>query len=197
MLTSRAWRTSTAIRLQGGRYPQGHHRHPDGISRSGRPGSRHHCRGLREVPQGPPVYLGRDHQARHHEPRHELSRYAPKMFAHDDPYRQDQGRHRQAVARSSRTSALTRNCKIDVQEDGHVFVSAVDRRTQKARHLYYQDHCRPRDRCHLRRKVTRLMNFVRLLTHRVSEGLVHISKLDTKRVERGGWSPWATPSWSR
>ena len=43
----------------------------------------------------------------------------------------------------------TCNCKIDVQEDGHVFVSAVDQEDAKGK-----------------------------------EGLVHISKLDTKRVER-------------
>ena len=80
----------------------------------------------------------------------------------------------------------TCNCKIDVQEDGHVFVSAVDQEDAKRAiftiRTIVED---PEIGAIYKGKVTRLMNFGAFVEIAPGkEGLVHISKLDTKRVER-------------
>ncbi len=83
------------------------------------------------------------------EPRQELSRYAPKMFSMMIPT----DKIKDVIGKGGKVIqdiCATCNCKIDVQEDGHVFVSCCGSGGRKARHLYHQDHCGgPRDRCHL------------------------------------------------
>ena len=78
------------------------------------------------------------------------------------------------------------NVKIDIEDDGHVFVSAID-----------IDDCRaainiietivndPEVGAIYKGVVTRLMNFGAFVEIAPGkEGLVHISKLDSKRVEK-------------
>ena len=80
----------------------------------------------------------------------------------------------------------TCNCKIDVQEDGHVFVSAVDQEDAKRAIFTIKTIVEdPEIGAIYKGKVTRLMNFGAFVEIAPGkEGLVHISKLDTKRVER-------------
>ena len=78
------------------------------------------------------------------------------------------------------------NCKIDIEEDGHVFISAVDQDDAKRAiatiKTIVED---PEIGSIYKGKVTRLMNFGAFVEIAPGkEGLVHISKLDTKRVER-------------
>ncbi|HBI95894.1 MAG TPA: polyribonucleotide nucleotidyltransferase, partial [Ruminococcaceae bacterium] len=64
------------------------------------------------------------------EPRHELSRYAPKMFSMMIPT----DKIKDVIGKGGKVIqdiCATCNCKIDVQEDGHVFVSAVDQEDAK------------------------------------------------------------------
>ena len=99
------------------------------------------------------------------EPRHELSRYAPKMFSMMIP---------------------TDKIKDVIGKGGHVFVSAVDQEDAKRAiftiRTIVED---PEIGAIYKGKVTRLMNFGAFVEIAPGkEGLVHISKLDTKRVER-------------
>ena len=77
----------------------------------------------------------------------------------------------------------TCNCKIDVQEDGHVFVSAVDQEDAKRAIFTIKTIVEdPEIGAIYKGKVTRLMNFGAFVEIAPGkEGLVHISKLDTKR----------------
>ena len=64
------------------------------------------------------------------EPRHELSRWAPKMFSMMIPT----DKIKDVIGKGGKVIqdiCATCNCKIDVQEDGHVFVSAVDQEDAK------------------------------------------------------------------
>ncbi|WP_394963618.1 S1 RNA-binding domain-containing protein, partial [Candidatus Allofournierella excrementigallinarum] len=78
------------------------------------------------------------------------------------------------------------NCKIDVEEDGHVFVSAIDvDDANRAIHTIKTIVEDPEVGAIYKGRVTRLMNFGAFVEIAPGkEGLVHISKLDTKRVER-------------
>ena len=119
------------------------------------------------------------------EPRHELSRYAPKMFSMMIPT----DKIKDVIGKGGKVIqdiCATCNCKIDVQEDGHVFVSAVDQEDAKRAiftiRTIVED---PEIGAIYKGKVTRLMNFGAFVEIAPGkEGLVHISKLDTKRVER-------------
>ena len=76
--------------------------------------------------------------------------------------------------------------KIDIEDDGHVFVSGVDmegcRRAVQIIETIAKD---PEVGAFYKGRVTRLMNFGAFVEIAPGkEGLVHISKLDTKRVER-------------
>ena len=94
----------------------------------------------------------------------------------------------------------TCNCKIDVQEDGHVFVSAVDQEDAKRAiftiRTIVED---PEIGAIYKGKVTRLMNFGAFVEIAPGkEGLVHISKLDTS--VSSAWKMlllWVMPSSSR
>ena len=119
------------------------------------------------------------------EPRAELSKYAPKMFSMIIPV----DKIKDVIGKGGKVIqdiCATCNCKIDVQEDGHVFVSAVDQEDAKRAiftiRTIVED---PEIGAIYKGKVTRLMNFGAFVEIAPGkEGLVHISKLDTKRVER-------------
>ena len=119
------------------------------------------------------------------EPRTELSKYAPKMFSMMIPT----DKIKDVIGKGGKVIqdiCATCNCKIDVQEDGHVFVSAVDQEDAKRAIFTIKTIVEdPEIGAIYKGKVTRLMNFGAFVEIAPGkEGLVHISKLDTKRVER-------------
>mgnify|MGYP002109707002 CR=1 FL=1 len=119
------------------------------------------------------------------EPRAELSKYAPKMFSMMIPV----DKIKDVIGKGGKVIqdiCATCNCKIDVQEDGHVFVSAVDQEDAKRAIFTIKTIVEdPEIGAIYKGKVTRLMNFGAFVEIAPGkEGLVHISKLDTKRVDR-------------
>ena len=119
------------------------------------------------------------------EPRQELSRWAPKMFSMMIPT----DKIKDVIGKGGKVIqdiCATCNCKIDVQEDGHVFVSAVNQEDAKRAIFTIKTIVEdPEIGAIYKGKVTRLMNFGAFVEIAPGkEGLVHISKLDTKRVER-------------
>ena len=119
------------------------------------------------------------------EPRAELSKYAPKMFSMMIPV----DKIKDVIGKGGKViqeMCANFNCKIDIEEDGHVFISAVDQDDAKRAiatiKTIVED---PEIGAIYKGKVTRLMNFGAFVEIAPGkEGLVHISKLDTKRVER-------------
>ena len=119
------------------------------------------------------------------QPREELSRWAPKMFSMMIPT----DKIKDVIGKGGKVIqdiCATCNCKIDVQEDGHVFVSAVDQEDAKRAIFTIKTIVEdPEIGAIYKGKVTRLMNFGAFVEIAPGkEGLLHISKLDTKRVER-------------
>ena len=119
------------------------------------------------------------------EPRAKLSKYAPKMFGMTIPV----DKIKDVIGKGGKVIqeiCAKCNCKIDVEEDGHVFVSAVDEDdAQRAIHTIKTIVEDPEVGAIYKGRVTRLMNFGAFVEIAPGkEGLVHISKLDTKRVER-------------
>ena len=119
------------------------------------------------------------------EPRKELSKYAPKMLTTSiSPDKigdviGKQGKVIQSIQEQC-------ECTINIEEDGRVFVSGLD--TQKAKQaisiieLIAND---PEIGAIYNGKVTRLMNFGAFVEIAPGkEGLVHISKLDVKHVDK-------------
>ena len=119
------------------------------------------------------------------EPRAELSKYAPKMLSTQiSPDKigdviGKQGKVIQSIQEQC-------NCTINIEEDGHVYVSGLD--IEKAKQaisiveLIAND---PEIGGIYSGKVTRLMTFGAFVEIAPGkEGLVHISKLDVKRVEK-------------
>ena len=119
------------------------------------------------------------------EPRAELSKYAPKMLSmviSVDKIKDVIGKGGKVI----QEICANCNCKIDVEEDGHVFISAIDiedaRRAMHTIKTIVED---PEVGAIYKGRVTRLMNFGAFVEIAPGkEGLVHISKLDSKRVER-------------
>ena len=119
------------------------------------------------------------------EPRPDVSEYAPKMISMQIPVE----KIREVIGSGGKTIqkiCAECNVKIDIEDDGHVFVSAID-----------IDDCRtainiietivndPEVGAIYKGVVTRLMNFGAFVEIAPGkEGLVHISKLDAKRVEK-------------
>ncbi len=119
------------------------------------------------------------------QPREELSRWAPKMFSMMIPT----DKIKDVIGKGGKViQEICPNwkCKIDLQEDGHVFVSAVDQEDAKRAIFTIKTIVEdPEIGAIYKGKVTRLMNFGAFVEIAPGkEGLVHISKLDTKRVER-------------
>ena len=119
------------------------------------------------------------------EPRKEVSRYAPKMITmHIDP-----DKIRDVIGKGGKViQEICANCnaKIDIEEDGSVFISAIDiADAERAMHTIKTIVEDPEIGAIYKGKVTRLMTFGAFVEIAPGkEGLVHISKLDTKRVEK-------------
>ena len=118
------------------------------------------------------------------EPRAELSKYAPKMFSMMIPV----DKIKDVIGKGGKViqeMCANFNCKIDIEEDGHVFISAVDQDDAKRAiatiKTIVED---PEISAIYKGRVTRLMNFGAFVEIAPGkEGLVHISKLDDHRVE--------------
>ncbi len=118
-------------------------------------------------------------------PREELSKYAPKMLStkiHPDKIREVIG----AGGKVIQKICADCNCKIDVEDDGRVFISSIDiEGAQRALQIVETIALDPEIGAIYKGKVTRLMNFGAFVEIAPGkEGLVHISKLDVKRVEK-------------
>ena len=119
------------------------------------------------------------------EPRAELSEFAPKMLT----ITIDPEKIREVIGSGGKViQKISAECeaKIDIEDDGKVFVSAIDiesaRRAIQMIETIAKD---PEVGAFYKGKVTRLMAFGAFVEIAPGkEGLVHISKLDTKRVEK-------------
>ena len=118
-------------------------------------------------------------------PREELSKYAPKMLStkiHVDKIRDVIGAGGKVIQKISAEC----NVKIDIEEDGTIFVSSVEiENAKRAIEVIRSIVDDPEVGAIYKGKVTRIMPFgcfVEIVPSK--EGLVHISKLDTKRVEK-------------
>ena len=119
------------------------------------------------------------------EPRAEVSKYAPKMLStkiHPDKIREVIGSGGKVIQKIQADC----NCKIDIDDDGNVFISAIGADDAKrALQIVETIALDPEVGAIYKGKVTRLMNFGAFVEIAPGkEGLVHISKLDTKRVEK-------------
>ena len=118
-------------------------------------------------------------------PREHLSRYAPKMLTlkiNPDKIREVIGSGGKVIQKITAEC----NCKIDIEDDGSVFVSAIDiEDANRAIQVIKTIAMDPEVGAVYKGKVTRLMAFGAFVEIAPGkEGLVHISKLDTKRVEK-------------
>lgn len=119
------------------------------------------------------------------EPRKELSKYAPKMLTTKIPVDKisevigKQGKVIQKICAEC-------NCKVDVEEDGSVFISAIDIDDAKRALLMVETIANdPEPGAIFKGVVTRLMSFGAFVEIAPGkEGLVHISQLDVKRTEK-------------
>ncbi len=119
------------------------------------------------------------------EPRAELSKYAPKMLTTKidvDKIAEVIGKQGKVIQKICAEC----NCKVDVEEDGSIFVSALDIEDAKRAITIIETIANdPEVGSIFRGVVTRLMSFGAFVEIAPGkEGLVHISKLDVKRVEK-------------
>lgn len=117
--------------------------------------------------------------------RPELSKYAPKMLT----ITIDPEKIREVIGSGGKViQKITAECdvKIDIQDDGRVFVSAIDIENAKRAIQMIETIAKdPEVGAIYKGKVTRLMAFGAFVEIAPGkEGLVHVSKLDTKRVEK-------------
>ena len=119
------------------------------------------------------------------EPRAELSKYAPKMLS----MKIDVDKIREVIGSGGKViQKICAECdvKIDIEEDGSVFVSAIDidnaRRAINVINTIVND---PEIGALYKGRVTRIMNFGAFVEIAPGkEGLCHISKLESHRVEK-------------
>ena len=118
-------------------------------------------------------------------PRTELSKYAPKMLSTVIPTE----KIREVIGSGGKViQKISAECgvKIDIEDDGHVFVSGIDidncRRAMTIIDTIVND---PEPGAIYNGRVTRLMDFGAFVEIAPGkEGLVHISRLDVKRTEK-------------
>ena len=118
-------------------------------------------------------------------PRPEISKYAPKMIA----TRIDVEKIRDVIGSGGKVIqkiCADCECKIDIEEDGRVFIAAVDsEKGAQALKMIETIAKDPEIGTIYKGKVTRLMTFGAFVEIAPGkEGLVHISKLDVKRTEK-------------
>jgi polyribonucleotide nucleotidyltransferase len=119
------------------------------------------------------------------EPRKELSKYAPKMMSTLIPV----DKIREVIGTGGKViQKICAECdvKVDVEEDGHVFVSGIDaencKRAMTIIDTIVND---PEPGAFYNGKVTRIMDFGAFVEIAPGkEGLVHISRLDVRRVDK-------------
>ena len=140
--------------------------------------------------------LQKTHDARNHiidnvilpciaEPRAELSKYAPKLLSTKIDVEKigdvigKQGKVIQKICAEC-------NCKVDVEEDGSIFVTAQDiEDAQRALDIIETIAKDPEVGAIYKGVVTRLMSFGAFVEIAPGkEGMVHISQLDVKRTEK-------------
>lgn len=119
------------------------------------------------------------------EPRKELSPYAPKMMTTTIPV----DKISEVIGKSGKVIKeiqTTCDVKIDIEEDGHVFISGLDVENCKRALSIVDTIARdPQPGEIFKGKVTRLMDFGAFVEIAPGkEGLVHISQLDVKRTEK-------------
>ena len=119
------------------------------------------------------------------EPRKELSKYAPKMQTLRIPV----DKISEVIGKGGKTIqkiCADCNAKIDIEEDGRIFLSAVNREDlERAVYIIRTIVEDPEIGAIYKGRVTRLMNFGAFVEIAPGkEGLVHISRLDKGRVER-------------
>lgn len=119
------------------------------------------------------------------EPRAELSKYAPKMIT----TRIEVDKIREVIGSGGKVIqkiCAECECKIDIEEDGRVFISAINSENgERALNMINTIAKDPEVGTIFKGKVTRLMTFGAFVEIAPGkEGLVHISKLDLKRVEK-------------
>ena len=118
-------------------------------------------------------------------PRPEVSEYAPKMTSLIIPV----DKIREVIGSGGKViQKICAECevKVDVEEDGKVYVAGVNKQNVARAVSMIETIARdPEVGAFYKGRVTKLMNFGAFVEIAPGkEGLVHISKLDTKRVER-------------
>ncbi len=118
-------------------------------------------------------------------PRKELSKYAPKMLSTVIPV----DKIREVIGSGGKViQKICAECsvKVDVEEDGHVFVSGIDMdNCQRAMTIIDTIVNDPEPGAIYNGKGTRIMDFGAFVEIAPGkEGLVHISRLDVKRTEK-------------
>ena len=119
------------------------------------------------------------------EPREDVSKYAPKMIS----TKIDPEKIREVIGSGGKVIqkiCADTGAKIDIEDDGSVFIAAVDRDAgYKALSIINAIVNDPEVGTEFVGKVTRLMTFGCFVEYAPGkEGLVHISKLDKTRVEK-------------
>ena len=119
------------------------------------------------------------------EPRADVSKYAPKMIS----TKIDPDKIREVIGTGGKVIqkiCADTGAKIDIEDDGSVFIAAIDRDAgYKALSIINAIAKDPEVGTEFIGKVTRIMTFGCFVEYAPGkEGLVHISKLDKKRVEK-------------